>query len=492
MTSTSAPLRITVIAIRRPIASANMSRCRSWALVTGLPAAASSRSPVRSPARAAGPPGTTSTTRSPVAAPALSRSGAGSGAGMLTRPRYARRTRPCCMSAVMIRLVVALTGTARPTPAPATAVLMPTTRAWLSASPPPEFPGVSAASVWITSSISRAAEPLRVGSDRPRPLTTPAVTEPARPSGLPTATTSWPTTSSSASPSSAGGGVWPIVLSTARSESGSAPTTRNGAAEPPANGAVPAAAWPTTCALVSRNPSPVKTTAEPRLSPPPPSGRRGTRKLATLPVSSAATPATICEYASSGESAATSPSEHCDYIITVNIRHWGGASPDVKPSAESAANPHWPSLLAGGPERGTEPGALRQFLPDRHQHHLLGYRRHPGAHLPVNVVPLPEGRRGNQGHASRRGQPAEHEYRRDHDGHPGQQHRITEDRWRVRRHPEHPEHQDGHHPRQPDHHTPQQQPLPGRDHAPPWLHRVLAGQRLTDGRAKRGGDLPCL
>src|ERR1022692_4556218 len=196
MTSTSAPLRITVIAIRRPIASANMSRCRSWALVTGLPAAVSSRSPVRSPARAAGPPGTTSTTRSPVAAPALSRSGEGSGAGMLTRPRYARRTRPSCMSAAMIRLVVALTGTARPTPAPATAVLMPTTRAWLSASAPPEFPGFSAASVWITSSISRAAEPLRVGSDRPRPLTTPAVTEPARPSGLPSATTSWPTTSS--------------------------------------------------------------------------------------------------------------------------------------------------------------------------------------------------------------------------------------------------------------------------------------------------------
>ena len=36
---------------------------------------------------AAGPPGTTSTTRSPVAAPALSRSGEGNGAGTLTRPR---------------------------------------------------------------------------------------------------------------------------------------------------------------------------------------------------------------------------------------------------------------------------------------------------------------------------------------------------------------------------------------------------------------------
>ena len=124
-----------------------------------------------------------------------------------------------------MRRVVRLTGTARPRPTPATAVLMPTTREWLSASAPPELPGFRAASVWITSSISRPALALRVGRDRPRALTTPAVTEPARPSGLPTATTSWPTTSSSASPSSAGGGVVPDARSTARSDSGSAPTT---------------------------------------------------------------------------------------------------------------------------------------------------------------------------------------------------------------------------------------------------------------------------
>ena len=111
----------------------------------------------------------------------------------------------------MIRRVVELTGTARPSPIPATAVLMPTTRALASASAPPEFPGLSAASVWITSSTRRAARPWlsRVGSDRPSALTTPAVTEPASPSGLPTATTSCPTTSRSASPSSAGGGVSP-------------------------------------------------------------------------------------------------------------------------------------------------------------------------------------------------------------------------------------------------------------------------------------------
>ena len=43
----------------------------------------------------------------------------------------------------MIRLVVAFMGTARPRPIPATAVLIPTTRPWASASAPPELPGLS-------------------------------------------------------------------------------------------------------------------------------------------------------------------------------------------------------------------------------------------------------------------------------------------------------------------------------------------------------------
>src|SRR5437660_967018 len=92
----------------------------------------------------------------------------------------------------MIRWVVVVIGTARPRPTPATAVLMPTTRPELSASAPPELPGLSAASVWITSSITRTDVPARVGSDRPSALTTPAVTLPAKPTGLPTATTSGP------------------------------------------------------------------------------------------------------------------------------------------------------------------------------------------------------------------------------------------------------------------------------------------------------------
>ena len=74
--------------------------------------------------------------------------------------------------------MVALIGTASPRPMPATAVLMPISRARPSASAPPELPGLSAASVWITFSTMRLAEPWRVESERCSPLTTPAVTEP--------------------------------------------------------------------------------------------------------------------------------------------------------------------------------------------------------------------------------------------------------------------------------------------------------------------------
>jgi hypothetical protein len=216
-----------------------------------------------------------------------SRSDPASGAGEVTSPRNARRTRPSLISAAMMPLVVPFTGTARPTPTPATAVLTPTTRARESASAPPELPGFSAASVWITSSISRTAEPLRAGSDRPSPDTTPAVTDPASPSGLPTATTSWPTTRSSLSPSRAGSGVGTCDLITARSDSGSRPTTVKAPEEPSANASVPDLAEPITCAFVSRNPSAVNTTADPLPRP--------ARTPATLGCSSAATEETICE-----------------------------------------------------------------------------------------------------------------------------------------------------------------------------------------------------
>jgi hypothetical protein len=69
------------------------------------------------------------------------------------------------------------------------AVLMPTTSPAEDTSGPPELPGLSAASVWMTSSTSR---PDAARSDRPSADTTPAVTGESKPSGLPIATTSWP------------------------------------------------------------------------------------------------------------------------------------------------------------------------------------------------------------------------------------------------------------------------------------------------------------
>ena len=57
----------------------------------------------------------------------------------------------------------------------------PDQAAFPSASAPPELPGLSAASVWITFSTIRTVDPDRVGSERPRAETTPAVTEPPKP-----------------------------------------------------------------------------------------------------------------------------------------------------------------------------------------------------------------------------------------------------------------------------------------------------------------------
>ena len=54
------------------------------------------------------------------------------------------------------------------------AVLTPMTSPRDVTSGPPELPGLSAASVWMMSSISR---PERARSDRPSALTMPAVTE---------------------------------------------------------------------------------------------------------------------------------------------------------------------------------------------------------------------------------------------------------------------------------------------------------------------------
>src|SRR2546421_643997 len=93
------------------------------------------------------------------------------------------------MSAPTIFRVVALIGTASPSPTPATAVLIPTTCPRPSTRAPPELPGFRAASVWITFSTTRVAPRGPTGSERPSAETTPAGAEAADPRRVPPAAT---------------------------------------------------------------------------------------------------------------------------------------------------------------------------------------------------------------------------------------------------------------------------------------------------------------
>ncbi len=81
---------------------------------------------------------------------------------------------------------------------------MPMTSPALLARAPPELPGCREASVCMTSPSNLLPGPAEAIKLRPRALTTPALTDPSKPSGLPIATTSWPTRRRLASPSVAG------------------------------------------------------------------------------------------------------------------------------------------------------------------------------------------------------------------------------------------------------------------------------------------------
>ena len=111
-----------------------------------------------------------------------------------------------------------------------TAVLTPITSPRASTSGPPELPGLSAASVCRMLSSSR---PVRARIERPRPLTMPAVTVCRKPYGLPIAIAICPTRKparvAEPAPVRDPGAA---TLSTARSESGSSPTTSAPAAAP--------------------------------------------------------------------------------------------------------------------------------------------------------------------------------------------------------------------------------------------------------------------
>ena len=106
------------------------------------------------------------------------------------------------------------------------AVLMPITSPREFTSGPPELPGLSAASVWITSPIRR---PFCARSERPTALTMPAVTVDSKPSGLPMAMAICPARRFLELPSRAAGSVSLVsARSTAMSVSGSRPSTRAG------------------------------------------------------------------------------------------------------------------------------------------------------------------------------------------------------------------------------------------------------------------------
>ncbi len=148
-------------------------------------------------------------------------------------------------------------------------MLIPTTRPRLSTNGPPLLPGFKATSLWMMASIRRPSCARRV---RPRALTTPALTVKEKPSGLPMATTSWPTRNVALRPSSAAGRWVASMCTTARSVAGSSPTTCAECVVPSGSEMATSRAPRTTCALVRRYPSGVKSTPEP-----PPSGRKRLR-----------------------------------------------------------------------------------------------------------------------------------------------------------------------------------------------------------------------
>ena len=142
-----------------------------------------------------------------------------------------------------------------------TAVLTPITSARELTSGPPELPGLSAASVWITSPIRR---PFWARSERPTALTMPAVTVDSNPSGLPMAMAICPGLSFLELPSRADGSRSVVsARSTAMSVSGSRPSTRAGKRRASVSASSIVEAPSTTWLLVSTMPSGDRMVPEP-------------------------------------------------------------------------------------------------------------------------------------------------------------------------------------------------------------------------------------
>src|SRR4051794_38207653 len=294
---------------------------------------------------------------------------------------------------------------------PATAVLMPTTSPAPFTSAPPELPGLSAASVWMTLSMIRLWRPTRAGSDRPSADTTPAVTDPANPCGLPIATTSWPTRSRSASPSVAGVRSRASARRTARSDSSSRPTISKLSSRPSTNEARPPAPRPaTTCAFDSRKPSGVRTTA---LPPPegmrPPRARRGTRRVET---DGASRPDTVVTTRGDASSAWLSVGRSSTAGATaLRLRGLGRGQPDRHLPLLGAAHQGELDLVGLGVERCVDViQALGRRAAGRHdQVAALDARGGGGA----AVLDTADQQAVDVGQADRPAQPAGHVGRRD-------------------------------------------------------------------------------
>ena len=151
---------------RRPIRSGDHQPLKRRGIITGSPSSSTRRSPRCSPARSAGlppRPGGSARRRSgrgvrrPPAAVAVAR-----------RPHRAGPAGPALADQRRDDRAGDVVDRDRQADArcPATAVLIPTTRAAPSTSAPPELPGLSAASVWITFSTMRRGPPRRPDRER--------------------------------------------------------------------------------------------------------------------------------------------------------------------------------------------------------------------------------------------------------------------------------------------------------------------------------------
>ena len=132
------------------------------------------------------------------------------------------------------------------------AVLTPITSPWALSKGPPELPGLIAASVW-RKSTRLSAEPTWELL-RPLALIIPVVTVLSSPKGLPMAIAHSPTCRASESPKLTIGRFSPLILTTAISVKGSAPTTCPSKVRPSLRVTVTWFAPSTTWALVRISP----------------------------------------------------------------------------------------------------------------------------------------------------------------------------------------------------------------------------------------------